>query len=1371
MEGRHGQAISLTDGVHAVVNLPACVKKGEFTLAFWMKPLRHPDDGLSHPIVEIPSRPEDRDNVGWATGQFYMGKGWSETISPNHFYGVVDAGIAKLHLKPNQWMHVVVCYSVKGKFISGYTNGEGLRRPQTKMRPLDVHQNRMWLGSRDNGRGGGEIVLDDLRIYDHAIEQSKIPEIAGADFPPPRDYLLLGNQCDPTRAVETPHTKWAKPYAGGQLRVLCVGEGVRARDFVELAQRLDMELLTVTGPAIHSFTLKNRESFQAMGRRVEKRLAAGNIDCVVIGSFGWNLFLESTRSVILEYVAKGGGLLIAAPRCTGDPGDGRNLNIGAGVWVGWERTPEARDIEAAVSRLDRVDEEYLTATIPWRLNSHFATAMAHSQPWMLFRGGSFDNGRVLLYDVPTDSTYGWVSLTPALCWSGSFDQRDYDYALGVAAKAVLLAAGKASPVRIQSIRYGSDRQFFRKVPVGLAGRWRVNVLNLGPEPVSVVIRLRARTRGSDAAFEAAKRVTLKPGANRVDLPHTMDRIGQVFADVSVLLDGKVTDWATGGVRTVHGNPWFTSLVADRAAYEAGDRPQITASVALKTYGKSFGETGSLRWRLLDCYGRVVGRGERPVAFDPYDQIPATVAWALPGLPDSSLQYQLAVDLIRRGRTTDQKVLELTCRRSGVDDFIFHAWGGCGAPPDCLGAILLRDRYGLAGVGVNFSGDALTDGPDLMSDIVRSALRRTGRINMRPWIYATHLAGNADREKMRDLDLADPQLRVGLQVRLREVARLSKPYSPLFYGLGDEVCQGPPNAAASGHELEAFRRHLKAKYGKLEVLNKVWGTDYKYWRDIQCHTPELLDAGKANLHAYNEMRAFRDTLFADLVGACTRAIQSVDPGANVGTEGIFGLTHHYGNFDYSKLCETSTFMGQYALGMEMDMVRSFQKPGDLLGCWYNYHKLDRPYNLLGPWHVLLRGARLFGWYTIYEGSQYAALNPDFTPTEQFGWTWEELEPLLAGIGKLVIGLERDDPGVYVIYEHRNLDRHSSCFLSLITFVALLQDIGLRPAFVSSRQIEKGALARASIKALVLPRQFAMRPPVADAIRKFALNGGAVVADEAVALSDGHKRYDTRPLDDLFAGKDARKGRLLPQAEQDLPAWKTHEKAVGKGATLLLGGSPAEYRRRRMGLPGQLMRRVLIDFLAKHGVRPTFRVRPVNRPFLPIDVVSYHDGTSRYVGLQRDYKIMDQSAQKFEVRGSAKAHVYDVRAGAYLGHADAATVELEVARGALLAFLPYKATALRVDGLPAIVTQGVALDLSVALSTEGDAPAGGVFRIEVIAPGGSRVPALCRKVRSTGGVARVPLRIAFSDPVGKWTLSITDITTGTRKDVSFEAKPAE
>src|ERR1035437_9580626 len=49
-----------------------------------------------------------------------------------------------------------------------------------------------------------------------------------------------------TLAVETPHIKWAKPLAGGPIHLLAVPTVGEGRTLVELAERLSLDLTTVS---------------------------------------------------------------------------------------------------------------------------------------------------------------------------------------------------------------------------------------------------------------------------------------------------------------------------------------------------------------------------------------------------------------------------------------------------------------------------------------------------------------------------------------------------------------------------------------------------------------------------------------------------------------------------------------------------------------------------------------------------------------------------------------------------------------------------------------------------------------------------------------------------------------------------------------------------------------------------------------------------------------------------------------------------------------------------------------------------------------------------------------------------------------------
>ena len=74
---------------------------------------------------------------------------------------------------------------------------------------------------------------------------------------------------------ETPHIKWAKPHAGGKLRVLlfCNGRGTVPREGVELMQRFDLKVDAVFWRRIVDTSRQGWHGYD-LGLRRMLRLAA-----------------------------------------------------------------------------------------------------------------------------------------------------------------------------------------------------------------------------------------------------------------------------------------------------------------------------------------------------------------------------------------------------------------------------------------------------------------------------------------------------------------------------------------------------------------------------------------------------------------------------------------------------------------------------------------------------------------------------------------------------------------------------------------------------------------------------------------------------------------------------------------------------------------------------------------------------------------------------------------------------------------------------------------------------------------------------------------------------------------------------------------
>ena len=408
-----------------------------------------------------------------------------------------------------------------------------------------------------------------------------------------------------------------------------------------------------------------------------------------------------------------------------------------------------------------------------------------------------------------------------------------------------------------------------------------------------------------------------------------------------------------------------------------------------------------------------------------------------------------------------------------------------------------------------------------------------------------------------------------------------------------------------------------------------------------------------------------------------------------------------------------------------MLRSFKRPGAMLGCWFNYTRNDEGYSRSGPWQALLHGSDALGWFDVFDGSYYSLFNPDFTPTFNFKNSSEELKPILEGLGDLVLSARRHDAGIRILYNYVNLDRGARDFAVSQRIYRLLADANIQFDYLGVDDVAAGALDGVTL--LVVAGNSTADTPVAEAIRKFAAKGGGVLGE-------------FRPA-------------YLPESPR----------------SLYLGGRLDQYGPERLTPEGAATRQAVLDFTAACGAAPLCSVKAKDGVYRPVAKVDYRDGDDRYALLLRDHRTPDQAPADFVVDGFGEAEVYDCREGKYLGRSSQALKTLLPARGALLAFLPYRAKGLRLTGAKPQCRPGELLKLRPTLDFEGKTPGAGVFRVEVMNPAGEPVPILCSNLHTLGGVAELPLQFAHNDPPGTWAITVRDIATGTVGKVSFELKP--
>ncbi|MGD9496652.1 MAG: hypothetical protein AB7Y46_10140 [Armatimonadota bacterium] len=202
--------------------------------------------------------------------------------------------------------------------------------------------------------------------------------------------------------------------------------------------------------------------------------------------------------------------------------------------------------------------------------------------------------------------------------------------------------------------------------------------------------------------------------------------------------------------------------------------------------------------------------------------------------------------------------------------------------------------------------------------------------------------------------------------------------------------------------------------------------------------------------------------------------------------------------------------------------------------------------------------------------------------------------------------------------------------------------------------------------------------------------------------------------------------------------------------------------------QPIRSLMAALLAKAGVEPPVRVEAGELgPQLELSRLALNE--VELVGVLRSITqgaIEREDSLPYALTLPAARHVYDVRAGAYLGQVD--RIEGAALRGVaqLYALLPYRVTGLTIDG-PATARAGEALEFALSLRTEGGAASAHVLHVDVQAPG--ETPGdrhwYARNLTTEGGRARFVLPLAANDPQGAWTITARDVISGQQATVTL------
>jgi len=870
-----------------------------------------------------------------------------------------------------------------------------------------------------------------------------------------------------TLEIETPHVKWAKPLAGGPIRLLAVPTVGEGRTVVELAQRLSLDLTTVSiDPAwdVNKWTMCFGSDYGARAERgnlkliysyLEQELTSDKeFDAILLPlSHGWRALTEVSRQALERRVRNGCGLLLIRPfaseLCPLTP---------------VEPPPEAQD------ELEQPREPGKTEKAPWRKKvEHYITRaipveafpFKHLDQYVcrasedaevliesetghaVLAAGMRGRGRVLAFAYRNAG----VSWHMPMAARHDFVDVYWEYFYALLCRALIYAA--------------------RREPAGVPD-WNAS---------SVQWRLRdayARVRSSGR------------GAYRP--PRPLDG-GRYFLEQQADSDWRVTVIDVPQPDTVEALKVSTELISE------GDQVEV-----------SWKSARPARVELIDGLGRVIARAEaadkaqlkagRPLTHTGW--VRATVGTAVAQVP----------------------VRFAASSREWKDYEILLPWAGPRSYQPWIPAVDEQFRR----IGITTLAT-----PERHFKIMVSVhplafgiywYRRDNYLK-RKQAYAE----TRDKKHLtREIVLQSAEFERSVRAQLDKSARPLASLRPWAYYLADEsslTCYTDPfDVDWAPEAIAGFREWLRKEYGGLEALNRAWGTAFASWDAVVPMTTEEAQR-HGNFAPWSDHRVYMERVFVRAFAQAREWLREIDPQGRASISGTQVPTAHNG-CDWYEIDQRLEYIQPYSGGGQ-DAMHHLFNPKLLITGFTGYGLVGEAAKYQ-QWQRLFyghSGASIFWHYTL--------MNPDLTLSEQGAALAETFSRLQAGIARIFMNSRVHEDGVAIHFsmasirgawitdgqisgEMGNVMRSSKAFAELSklreAWVRDLERQGIQFRFLATPQIEAGELSKCRV--LILPYSIALSDQEAREIERFMERGGIVYADEHTGKMDERCRWRKSPL---------------------------------------------------------------------------------------------------------------------------------------------------------------------------------------------------------------------------------------------------------------------
>lgn len=1158
----------------------------------------------------------------------------------------------------------------------------------------------------------------------------------------PGDYLHEVRVGGP----ETPHTKWAKPYARGSLRVFFLTPfTAAAREATELWQRMD---LRVFGETTMETTMLSRETgcfSDVLDTRPAEKLARmrrkleDRYDVLVCGNFRFGALPLELQYRILEKVAQGAGLVFVYPH----------------------------DARADLFRHPADGASQITSGVPFAGLPYFTTTFLKNAgvksvadvPGRVVQTYTLKRGRVAVIDYAAACDIrpcgGGPGLTPMEPFS--FDVPTYyDYYLSLVAKAILWAANKSPEVHIIGLPPDGKGIVAGELPRTVT----LTLKNDLAESLAATMTVRIRDPlGVNEALTTLK-ATLKPGNNDAALALPALKGGVHFVDVMVSSKRGQEDWASVSLR-VQPPVEIGEVTMDAPSFLAGAGATGAVSLATPVPQKP---VYRLRVLGLDNYGREFAQREYPLS-------PGTgsVRFELPLAGAVSLAGRARVQVLARRTVVDQKERLFVVDKPTLHEYPAMMWGRI---PGILGHYA-QQRLREAGFCAHLTGPDAATASQLALDDLRLV----------PYCYRIGEGG---------LSL-EPKARQAAVQRVSEIARELRDYHPLIYSLGDENYI-PPDFGFKSEDRPAFREFVRRKYGTLQALNQAWRTKLTSLDEAE---PVPLSAAKAEKQytQFHDTEAFREFCYADMHHLLAEAIRKEAPGARVGAEGSETR-------DLEQTIGRLEFWGPYRNLYDNTLLRSLAPRELVRGNWFGGYRSQRNTPLYLPnflWDSFLDGNNLIEYFAV--NTVECIFNTDLSWAYWTEWFWPDFQQILNGLGQAMAASDYDDEGVAI--HHSQSCWHASALDGTLTNIGadnegllrLLNDLGAQHSYLPRSAIEADALRKRGVRLLFLPYSQAVSSREAEGVRAFVEAGGVVVADVRPGVMDEECHpLPSGQLDDLFGVRQGQAPQPKTGTARIEGSLRGSEKTVGEPLSLkavtadasltvetgkALGnceGIPAVVTNRAgkgmavlLNFPfgvygvgderGLALQELTRQLLLAAGVTQGAKVVGADGNLVAgCRIARFRRGKTKLLGalLHPEGTTSTPVAATLELAQSANVH--DIRAGRSLGFKRSLSVTLQPAHASVFGLLPYTVSRLEVK-VPSRAEAGKPLSVGLQLVTEGKArPEGHVVRLNVFGPDGKERRFYAQTLYPKAEQIQAAVPFALNDDAGTWEVCGRDVVTG-------------